>query len=62
MAFYLTHRGSIHSQGPNKQYSKTGLDKGLATIRRQAIVWTNDGLANWRIWVSYMCVIHPPMG
>ena len=27
-----------------KRYSSIGLDNGLATARRQAIMWTNDGL------------------
>ena len=31
----------VCSQGFNWQYS-TGLDNGLAPIRRQAIIWTND--------------------
>ena len=28
----------------NEQYSSTGSDNGLAPTRRQAIIWTNDGL------------------
>ena len=34
----------VCSQGSNEQYSSTGLDNGLAPARRQAIIWTNDGL------------------
>ena len=30
-------------KGPNKQYANIGSDNGLAPIRRQAIIWTNDG-------------------
>ena len=29
--------------GSNQQYSGIGLDNGLAPVRRQAIIWTNDG-------------------
>ena len=32
------------SQGSNEQYSSIGSDNGLAPARRQAIIWTNDGL------------------
>ena len=32
------------SQGSNYQYSSIGSDNGLAPARRQAIIWTNDGL------------------
>ena len=30
--------------GSNCQYSNIGSDSGLALNRRQAIIWTNDGL------------------
>ena len=30
--------------GSNLLYSSIGLDNGLAPTRRQAIIWTNDGL------------------
>ena len=33
----------VCSRGSNQQYSSIGLDNGLAPIRRQAIIWTNDG-------------------
>ena len=29
-----------------------GLAKGLAKKRRQNIIWTNDSLAYWRMYVS----------
>ena len=34
----------VCSWGSNQQYSNIGSDNGLAPTRRQAIVWTNDGL------------------
>ena len=34
----------ICSYKSNKQYSKIGSDNGMAPIRRQAIIWTNNGL------------------
>ena len=36
------------SQGSNWQYSWNGSDNGLTPARRQAIIWTNDGLLCWR--------------
>ena len=30
-------------EGPNKQYSSIDADNGLAPVRRQVIIWTNDG-------------------
>ena len=35
-----------------KQYSSIGSDNGLVPTRRQAIIWTNDGLSYWRIYAS----------
>ena len=35
----------ICSQGSNKQYYIIGSDNGLASVRQQAIILTNDGLA-----------------
>ena len=32
----------VYSQGPNEQYSSIGSDNGLASTKRQAIMWTND--------------------
>ena len=32
----------VYSQGSSQQYSSIGLDNGLAPVRPQAIVWTND--------------------
>ena len=34
------------------QYSSTGLDNGLAPVRRQAIIWRNDGIVYWHIYVT----------
>ena len=34
----------VCSQGSSSQYSSIGSDNGLAPARRQAIIWTNDGL------------------
>ena len=38
--------------GPNWQYGNIGSDNCLAPNRRQAIIWTNDGLGYWRIYAS----------
>ena len=35
-----------------QQYAQFGLDNGLAPIRRQAIIWTDNGLVYWPIHVS----------
>ena len=40
-AYYFTE---VCSQGSNWQYPSIGPDNGLAPIRRQAIIWTRDGL------------------
>ena len=40
------------SLGSNVQYTSIGLDNGLAPARRQAIIWTNDGLGFRRIYAS----------
>ena len=37
---------------PNQQQANTGSDNGLAPVRRQAIIWTNDGKDYWRIHAS----------
>ena len=34
------------------QLDSVGSGKGLALIRRQAIIWTDDGLVYWHIYVS----------
>ena len=39
----------IYSLRSIQQYSSFGLDNGLAPSRRQAIIWTNDGLL-------YLCI------
>ena len=41
---FLSNFTEICSQGFNLQYSSFGLGNGLAPFRRQAIIWTNDGL------------------
>ena len=39
-------------RGSNEHYASIGSDNGLVPNRRQAIIWTNDGLVYWRICVS----------
>ena len=39
-------------QGPIINIIIIGLDNGLAPNRRQAIIWTNDGLDYWCIYAS----------
>ena len=34
------------------QYGGIGSNKGLSPLRRQAIIWTNDGIFYWRIYAS----------
>ena len=34
------------------QYTTNGSDNGFALVRRQAIIWTNDGLVYWCTFVS----------
>ena len=38
--------------GSNQQYSVIGSENGLAPIRQQAIIWTNDGIGYWCIYAS----------
>ena len=38
--------------GSNWQYGIIGSGNGLALNRRQAVIWTNDGLVYWRIYES----------
>ena len=33
----------VCSKRPNERYSSIGANNGLAPVRRQAIIWTNDG-------------------
>ena len=40
------------SLGLDWQYVTIGSDNGLAPNRRQAIIWTNDGLIYWHIYAS----------
>ena len=42
----------VYSQGSNWQYSSIGSGNGLAPSRRQAIIWTDDGIVYWRIYAS----------
>ena len=42
----------VCSWGSSQQYSSIGSDNGLAPARRQAIIWTNDDQAYWRIYGS----------
>ena len=35
------------------QWYSIGSDNGLVPNRRQAIIWTNDGLGWWRIYASF---------
>ena len=36
----------------NWQYGGIGSDNGLVLIRRQAIIWTDDGIIYWPIYAS----------
>ena len=36
----------------NWQYGSIGSDNGLASKRRQAIIWTNVGMLYWCIYAS----------
>ena len=58
---YSTHRvrdkitaifTDIFPQWSDYQWGSTGSDNGLAPNRRQASIWTNNGLLYWRIHVS----------
>ena len=40
----------VCSWGSNQRYSR--IDSGSVPTRRQAIIWTNDGLAYWHIYAS----------
>ena len=42
----------ICSYGFNYQYANIGSDNGLSPSRWQAIIWTNDSLVYWCIYVS----------
>ena len=41
--------GLLAKPGSNQHYLSIGSSNGLATSRRQAIVWTNDGIVYWLI-------------
>ena len=50
---YFNHNcNEICSLGSNWHYGSNGSDNGLAPNRRQAIIWTSNGLGYWRIYVS----------
>ena len=38
----------VHCTGSNSQLVSIGWDNGLAPVRRQAIIWTNDGSVDWQ--------------
>ena len=42
----------VCSQESNEQYSSIGLDNGLAPIRLQAIIWTNEDPVHWRLYAA----------
>ena len=42
----------VWSYGLNEQRASIGSDDGLAPMRQQAIIWTNDGLLHWSIYAS----------
>ena len=39
----------VHFSGSNLKQVTIGSDKGLASNRQQAIIWTNDGLVKWKM-------------
>ena len=43
----------FYPQGSNWQYYRIGSDNGLVPTRRQAIIWTKDGIVYWRIYASH---------
>ena len=51
--FFSLNFTEICYQRPNWQYTSIGSDDGLAPIKRQNILWTNDGLVYCRIYVSF---------
>ena len=42
----------MYSQGFNQYYISIGSGNGLVPNRWQAVIWTNNGLVNWRIYAS----------
>ena len=42
----------VCSYGSNWQIISIGLNKGLAPLRRQAIIWNNVDILHWHIYVS----------
>ena len=49
--YFGSNFAEICSHWYNQQFSSIGSDNGLAPNRRQAIIWTNDGLVYRRICV-----------
>ena len=44
----------VCSQGSNYQYYIIGSDNGLLPVRRQAIIWANDGYWWLLVRITYM--------
>ena len=42
----------VPSKGCDRQYTSIRLDDGLAPNRRQAIIWSNNGIADWYKYAS----------
>ena len=49
---WISIKIEVCSQGSNQQYSSIGSDYGLALVRWQTIIWTNEGLVYWCKYVS----------
>ena len=47
-----SNSAEICPQLSNAQWSSIGTINGLTTFRRQASIWTNDGLVWWHIYLS----------
>ena len=53
---FLFSNGCIRSnftEDSNSQYASNGSANGSALNRRQAIIWSNDGLVDWRIYMPF---------
>ena len=51
-SYFDSNFTEICSKGWNYQCSRIGSDNGSIHIRQQAIIWPNDGLLYWYIYVS----------
>ena len=49
--YFNSNYTDIFPKGPVN--NGIGLENDLAQNRRQAIIWTNDGIAHWRIYASF---------